>query len=171
MLKIRRSRDRLIFNMGISIPGKDGLYIETGVPHDDVIVVWWCSSPGGHHDDGQWQWCFWRCWWWRHCMNCFACEIFEANWKKNARGIVHLALSVVGGSGRNQPMFPTRCRRGYSNLFLYSLSGQTSYRTISRSLNAARFGFRLFQSLWNQIGISAAALPRCLSNFRTIRSL
>ena len=30
MLKIRRSHDRLIFNMGISIPGKDGLYIETG---------------------------------------------------------------------------------------------------------------------------------------------
>ena len=34
MLKIRRSRDRLIFNMGIPIPGKDGLYIETGpCPH------------------------------------------------------------------------------------------------------------------------------------------
>ena len=30
MLKIRRSCDRLIFNMGIPIPGKDGLYIETG---------------------------------------------------------------------------------------------------------------------------------------------
>ena len=30
MLKIRRSRDSLIFNMGILIPGKDGLYIETG---------------------------------------------------------------------------------------------------------------------------------------------
>ena len=30
MLKIRRSRDRLIFNMGIPIHGKDGLYIETG---------------------------------------------------------------------------------------------------------------------------------------------
>ena len=29
MLKTRRSRDRLIFNMGIPIPGKDGLYIET----------------------------------------------------------------------------------------------------------------------------------------------
>ena len=29
MLKIRRSRDCLIFNMGITIPGKDGLYIET----------------------------------------------------------------------------------------------------------------------------------------------
>ena len=30
MLKIRRSGDRLIFNMGIPIPGKYGLYIETG---------------------------------------------------------------------------------------------------------------------------------------------
>ena len=30
MLKIRRSRDCLIFNMRIPIPGKDGLYIETG---------------------------------------------------------------------------------------------------------------------------------------------
>ena len=30
MLKIRRSHDRLIFNMGIPIPGKDGLYIDTG---------------------------------------------------------------------------------------------------------------------------------------------
>ena len=30
MLKIRRSYDRLIFHMGIPIPGKDGLYTETG---------------------------------------------------------------------------------------------------------------------------------------------
>ena len=30
MLKIRRSRDRFIFNMGIPMPRKDGLYIETG---------------------------------------------------------------------------------------------------------------------------------------------
>ena len=30
MLKIRRSRDRLIFNIGILIPGKHGLYIKTG---------------------------------------------------------------------------------------------------------------------------------------------
>ena len=28
MLKIRRTRDRLIFNMGIPIPRKDSLYIE-----------------------------------------------------------------------------------------------------------------------------------------------
>ena len=30
MWKIRRSRDRLIFNMGIPIPGKDNLYTEMG---------------------------------------------------------------------------------------------------------------------------------------------
>ena len=54
---------------------------------------------------------------------------------------------------------------------LYSLSGKTSYRKISWSLEAARFGFGLFQLLWNLTGISAAALSRCLSNFRAIRSL
>ena len=36
MLKIRRSRNRLIFNMGISIPGKDSLYIEM-VPWTPVL--------------------------------------------------------------------------------------------------------------------------------------
>ena len=30
MLKIRRSHDRIIFNMGIPIPGEDSLYIVTG---------------------------------------------------------------------------------------------------------------------------------------------
>ena len=30
MLKTKRSRERLIFNMGTPIPGKDGHYIETG---------------------------------------------------------------------------------------------------------------------------------------------
>ena len=30
-LKIRRSHHHLIFNMGIHIPVKDGLYIETGL--------------------------------------------------------------------------------------------------------------------------------------------
>ena len=30
VLKVRQSHDRLIFNMGIPIPGKDGLYFETG---------------------------------------------------------------------------------------------------------------------------------------------
>ena len=59
---------------------------------------------------------------------------------------------------------------------LYSLSGKTSYRKISWSLEAARFGSKLFQSLWNLAGTSAALLPRCLSkrclsNFRAIRPL
>ena len=46
-----------------------------------------------------------------------------------------------------------------------------TYRKNSLSLEAARFWFRLFQSLWNLTGISAAALPRGLWNFRAIRSL
>ena len=54
---------------------------------------------------------------------------------------------------------------------LYSLSRRTSYRRISWSLEATRFGFILFQSLWNLTSTSAAALSRCLSNFRAIRSL
>ena len=51
---------------------------------------------------------------------------------------------------------------------LYSLSGKTSYHKISWSLEAARFGSKLFQSLWNLAGTSAALLPRCLSNFRAM---
>ena len=38
MLKIRRSCDRLIFNMGIPIPGKNYLYIETG-PGDNCVCM------------------------------------------------------------------------------------------------------------------------------------
>ena len=56
-------------------------------------------------------------------------------------------------------------------LGLYSLSGKTSYRKFSWSIEAARFWFRLLQSLWNLTDTSAARLPRCLSNFRAIRSL
>ena len=39
MLKVRRSRDRLVFNMGIPIPGKDGLYIETGPRSWDRVNI------------------------------------------------------------------------------------------------------------------------------------
>ena len=55
----------------------------------------------------------------------------------------------------------------------YSLSRKTSYRKISWSLEVARFGFRLFQLLWNLTGTSesAATLPRCLSNFSAKRWL
>ena len=47
-------------------------------------------------------------------------------------------------------------------LCLYSLNGRTSYRKISWSPEATRFGFRLSQSLWGLTSISAAALPWCL---------
>ena len=50
---------------------------------------------------------------------------------------------------------------------LYSLSGKTSYRQISWSLEAARLDVTMIVSLWNLTGISAAVLPRCLSNFRS----
>ena len=47
----------------------------------------------------------------------------------------------------------------------------TRRSTISWSLEAARFGFKIFRPLWNLAGTSAAPLPRCLSNFRAIRPL
>ena len=54
---------------------------------------------------------------------------------------------------------------------LYSLSGRTSYRKISWSLEAARFGFIIFQSFWNLTSTSAVLLPMCPLNFKSIRSL
>ena len=42
---------------------------------------------------------------------------------------------------------------------LHSLSSKTYYCKISWSLEATRFMFRLFQSLWNLTGTSAAVLP------------
>ena len=51
------------------------------------------------------------------------------------------------------------------DLGLYSLSGWTSLWSLW-NLEVARF-----RSLLNFIGTSAAVLPRCLSNFRMIRSL
>ena len=50
-----------------------------------------------------------------------------------------------------------------------SISEKTSFRKISSSLEAARFVFRIVRSLWNLTGTSAAVLPMCLSNFKTIR--
>ena len=54
------------------------------------------------------------------------------------------------------------------SLGTYSLSGMTSCHQISRSLEAARLYVMLILSLWNLTGISAALLPRYLSNFRAI---
>ena len=53
-------------------------------------------------------------------------------------------------------------------LSFYSQSSKTSYRKISWSPEAARLSVIIIVSLWNLTGISAALLPMCLSNFRTI---
>ena len=44
------------------------------------------------------------------------------------------------------------------------------YCEISWSFEAASFGLKLFQSLWNSADTLTVALPRCLSSFRAIRS-
>ena len=49
-----------------------------------------------------------------------------------------------------------------------SISNKSSYCKISQSLEAARFVFRIVQSLWNLIGTSVAVLPMCLSYFKAI---
>ena len=59
----------------------------------------------------------------------------------------------------------------FHNLDFYSLSGKTSYRNISRSLEAARFNAVIIVSLWNLTGILAALLSRYLSNFRTFEKV
>ena len=51
---------------------------------------------------------------------------------------------------------------------LYSLSGRTSYHKMSWSLEAARLNFIMIVLFWNLTVTSAAALPRCLSNFKAI---
>ena len=56
----------------------------------------------------------------------------------------------------------------FVSLGLYSLSGKTSYRQISWSLEAARLGVMIIAPLRNLTGSSAALLPRGLSNFRAI---
>ena len=58
--------------------------------------------------------------------------------------------------------------RSISSLSLYSQSGRASYRKISLSLGAAKLDVVIMVSFWNLTGISAALLPRCLSNFRAI---
>ena len=51
---------------------------------------------------------------------------------------------------------------------IYSLSGKTSYRQMSWSLEAARLGVKVIVSSGNLTGVSAALLPRCLSTSGTI---
>ena len=54
------------------------------------------------------------------------------------------------------------------NQGLYSLSGKMPYRQISWSLEGSRLDVVMIVSLWNLTSVSAALLPRRLSNFKTI---
>ena len=83
------------------------------------------------------------------------------------------------GSIRWYPTLVGRMQHGYSLWIrwlhhlgiaqgLYSLSCKTSYRQISWNLEATRLGVIIITALWNLTGISAALLPRCLSNFKAI---
>ena len=49
-----------------------------------------------------------------------------------------------------------------------SICDRSSYRKNSWSLEAARFDFRIVQSLWNLTGSSAALLPKSLSDFKSM---
>ena len=55
MLKIRRSRNHLIFNMGIPIPGKEGLHIETGPWFLRDAPMACCGGFGTMLHHNQWQ--------------------------------------------------------------------------------------------------------------------
>ena len=79
-------------------------------------------------------------------------KLYECCYRKNCDGQrnTHVAIAKIATRG------------------LYSLSGKTSYRQISWSLEAARLDAIMIVSLWNLTGISAALPPRCLSNFRAI---
>ena len=59
-------------------------------------------------------------------------------------------------------------RRNVSTALGLFTSSKTSYRKISWSLEAARLDIIMIVLLWNLTGISAALLPRCLSNLRAI---
>ena len=84
---------------------------------------------------------------------------------------VILYVEVIGVNERWNP----GGREVHFRFLLYkinTLSGPLfTNRKISWSLEAARFGFKLLQWLWNLAGTSAALLPRYLSNFRAIRPL
>ena len=93
-------------------------------------------------------------------------KISSAKWRLFRLGLNELRVayvSVVVSSTCLQNKIHRRKHQG-----LYSLSGKTSYRQISRSLEVARLDVTIIESLWNQTGISAALLQRGLSNFRTI---
>ena len=128
------------------------------------------SEPDMHHDPcvTNVPWCmpgsltsgFSRSLWWRKTFPAFPVHVQPAIlriwWK------AHVKLTLRWDSNiSNQP-----------DQTLNLMSGRTSYRKISWSLEVAKFGSTLYQSLWNLTGTSStASLPRCLSNSRAMQSL
>ena len=85
--------------------------------------------------------------------------------------IVHSLFTGTGAVGLLVKVTTPKCivKSFYEPQGLYSLSGKTSYRQISWSLEAARLDVAMVVvSLWNLTGTSAAVLPRYLPNFRAI---
>ena len=70
-------------------------------------------------------------------------------------GTMWISLKSMYTSAELSILFTFCCVLG-----LYSLSGKTSYRQISWSLEAARLGVIIIAPLWNLTGTSAALLPR-----------
>ena len=145
-------------------------YYET---QDETILCWfrlgiwrlWMRS--GYTT--RWGLNQWSPFCWRHPKLCF-CQwnVLYINRNKNklmnekiSRGSIY--SHIVDYRFTNNIYIPI------IHMGLYSLRDKTFHRKISWSLEATGFGFRLFQSLWNLTGSSAAALPRCLSNPNAIR--
>ena len=80
----------------------------------------------------------------------------------------------ISYTGKMSSLYWIRARKWSSNfddknLGLYSLSGKTSYRQVSWSLETAIFGVIMIITLIHLTSNYAALLPRCLSNFRVNR--
>ena len=82
--------------------------------------------------------------------------------KSEPMGVVACAKSSFIGWNVAQP----HTENGFWAPFQYP----TSYCKISRSLEAARFVFKIVRGLWNLTWTSAALLPMCLSSFKAMRS-
>ena len=106
---------------------------------------------------------------WFDCASWFSCpytKVNECTWSASPHfsRMLHCQCRNWEGHGRHWSVLKHNKMRLSMNQGLNALSERTSYYKISWSLEAARFVFTLFQSLWNLTGSSAAAL----SNFRAI---
>ena len=145
MLKIRRPLGRLIFNMGIAIPGKTVFLIETA-----PWALFWgiCKCING---------LFWIVYFVLGCIieRIWKCPSYQVWYPKFwGQAILQCAyhssfLPFAGTIVSKQLSYLISLQvYHYSFLGLYSLNDWASYHKISRSLEASRFGFKLFRSLW-----------------------